>query len=184
VTAVPGGPVAAGPVAGGRLRWVAGGAALALAVDIASKSAAVAWLTGNPVELPGLTLRVSRNAGAAFSIGTDITPVFTVLAVAVIAGIGWYARKVTHRGWAIALGLVAGGAAGNLVDRLFRSPGVGRGAVVDFLDLGWWPSFNLADSALVCGVALAILLSARNAPMTTRRTGTGDPAEAATGHPG
>nr|WP_276315997.1 signal peptidase II [Micromonospora aurantiaca] len=97
---------------------------------------------------------------------TGITPVFTVVAVAVIAGISWYGRKVTHRGWAVALGLIAGGAAGNLVDRLFRSPGLGRGHVVDFLHLDWWPTFNLADSALICGVAVAMWLSLRNVPLS------------------
>ncbi|MEV7268445.1 signal peptidase II [Micromonospora aurantiaca] len=141
----------------------------ALAVDVASKSAAAAWLPGRSVDLfAGLALRLTRNPGAAFSVGTGITPVFTVVTVAVIAGIAWYGRRVTHRGWAVALGLVAGGAAGNLVDRLFRSPGLGRGHVVDFLHLDWWPTFNLADSALICGVAVAMWLSLRNVPVTVR----------------
>ncbi|RBJ11019.1 signal peptidase II [Micromonospora provocatoris] len=150
-----------------RVAWLAGAAVTALAVDVASKSAAVAWLPGRSVDLfAGLALRLTRNPGAAFSIGTGITPVFTVVAVAVIAGISWYGRKVTHRGWAVALGLIAGGAAGNLVDRLFRSPGLGRGHVVDFLHLDWWPTFNLADSALICGVAVAMWLSLRNVPLS------------------
>jgi len=149
-----------------RVGWLVGAAGVALLVDVASKSAAVAWLPGRSVDLVGgMTLRLTRNPGAAFSIGTDFTAVFTVLAVAVVAGIGWYGRRVTHRGWAIGLGLIAGGAAGNLVDRLFRSPGPGRGHVVDFLHLTWWPTFNLADSALVCGVAIAVVLSLRNVPV-------------------
>lgn len=150
-----------------RVAWLAGAAAAALAVDVGSKSAAVAWLPDRSIDLvAGLSLRLTRNPGAAFSIGTDFTAVFTVLAVAVIAGIGWYGRKVTHRGWAVGLGLIAGGAGGNLVDRLFRAPGIGRGEVVDFLYLDWWPTFNLADSFLVCGVALVVLLSMRNVPVT------------------
>jgi signal peptidase II len=150
-----------------RRAWLAGAALLALAVDVSTKSAAAAWLPGNPVDLiAGLQLRVTRNPGAAFSIGTEVTWVFTIIAVVVIAGIFWYARSVTHRGWAIALGLIAGGAGGNLVDRLFRAPAVGRGHVVDFLYLDWWPTFNLADSFLMCGVAVAIWLSLRNVPLT------------------
>ncbi|MBC9002305.1 signal peptidase II [Micromonospora aurantiaca (nom. illeg.)] len=155
--------------------WLAGAALLAVAIDVASKSAAAAWLPGRSVELlGGLYLRLTRNPGAAFSIGTDFTPVFTIVAVAVIAGISWYARNVTHRGWATALGLIVGGAAGNLVDRLFRAPGVGRGHVVDFLYLDWWPTFNLADSFLVCGVAVAVLLSLRNVPLTAAPPTGGD----------
>lgn len=152
---------------GRRRGWLVGAALLALGVDVASKSAAAAWLPGRSVELlGGLHLRLTRNPGAAFSIGTDVTWVFTVIAVVVIAAIFWYGRAVTHRGWAVALGLVAGGAAGNLVDRLFRAPGVGRGHVVDFLYLDWWPTFNLADSSLFCGVAVAVWLSLRNIPLT------------------
>jgi len=152
-----------------QVAWLAGAAMTALAVDVASKSAAAAWLPGRSVDLfAGLALRLTRNPGAAFSVGTGITPVFTVVTVAVIAGIAWYGRRVTHRGWAVALGLVAGGAAGNLVDRLFRSPGLGRGHVVDFLYLDWWPTFNLADTFLICGVAVAVWLSLRNVPVTVR----------------
>ena len=165
-----------------RRGWVAGVAATVVAVDVASKTVAVAWLPGNPVALPaGLTLRLTRNPGAAFSIGTNLTPLFTVVAVAVIVGIGWYARRVVHRGWATALGLIAGGALGNLVDRLFRTPGIGRGAVVDFLDLGWWPSFNLADSALFCGVTLALVLNVRNVPASAKTRDTESPGQAADG---
>lgn len=163
-----------------RRGWLAGAGLLALAIDVASKSAAAAWLPGRSVELlGGLDLRLTRNPGAAFSIGAEVTPVFTIVAVAVIASIAWYARNVTHRGWAAALGLIAGGAAGNLVDRLFRAPSVGRGHVVDFLYLDWWPTFNLADSALVCGVAVAVLLSLRNVPITAAPSTGGDAAHLA-----
>ena len=154
-----------------RRGWLVAAALLALAIDVATKSAAAAWLPGNPVELiAGLQLRVTRNPGAAFSIGTDVTWVFTIIAVAVITWIFWYTRAITHRGWAIAFGVIAGGAAGNLVDRLFRAPGVGRGHVVDFLYLDWWPTFNLADSFLFCGVAVALWLSLRNTPLSTAHT--------------
>ena len=162
-----------------RRGWLAGAALLALAVDVATKSAAAAWLPGHPVDLvAGLQLRVTRNPGAAFSVGTDVTWVFTIIAVVVIAGIFWYARAISHRGWAIALGVIAGGAAGNLVDRLFRAPGAGRGHVVDFLYLDWWPTFNLADSFLFCGAAVAVWLSLRNVPLTAAASKTRPPTSA------
>ncbi|MBB1038691.1 signal peptidase II, partial [Dietzia natronolimnaea] len=64
----------------------------------------------------------------------------------------WFSRRVHSRWWAWGLGLILGGAAGNLVDRYLRSPGVLRGHVVDFVSVGWWPVFNVADSSLVVGV--------------------------------
>ena len=139
-------------------------AGVVVALDLATKVLAVARLEDRePIQLLGgaLLLSVSRNPGAAFSFATGATWVFTVVAVVVIAAILRTAGRVRVRPWALALGLVMGGAAGNLIDRLFRSPGIGRGAVVDFLDFRVWPVFNLADSAIVCGGVLAVLLSLR-----------------------
>jgi signal peptidase II len=59
----------------------------------------------------------------------------------------------------VSLGLVLGGALGNLADRIFRAPAFGRGSVIDFVDLRWWPVFNLADAAITCGCVLLVLLS-------------------------
>jgi signal peptidase II len=87
--------------------------------------------------------------------------VFTAVAVAVIVVIVRTARRLGSTAWAISLGLLLGGATGNLADRIFRAPGPGRGAVVDFIDFRVWPVFNLADSAIVCGGLLAVLLSMR-----------------------
>jgi signal peptidase II len=81
------------------------------------------------------------------------------------------ARRLGSTGWALALGLLLGGAAGNLVDRLLRSPGPGRGAVVDFIDFQVWPSFNVADSAIVCGGLLAVLWSFRGIEIDGTREG-------------
>ena len=119
-----------------------------------------------------LTLCESRNPGAAFSIGgTSSTIVFTAIAVGVIIFIVRTARRIHSLPWAIALGLLLGGATGNLTDRIFRAPGPLRGWVVDWIQLPHWPVFNLADSAIVCGAVLMVLL-AGGRRTTGRRTGT------------
>jgi signal peptidase II len=134
-----------------------------LAIDVVTKLVAVATLSGQPpVELLGglLTLRLTRNSGAAFSLAEGYTMVFSGVAVIVVLVIARIARRLTSLGWAIALGLLLGGATGNLADRVFRSPGVLRGHVVDFLELPQWPVFNIADSAIVSAGALMVLLAA------------------------
>jgi signal peptidase II len=139
-------------------------AVAALTLDIVSKIAVVARLEHRePVRLLGglLKLTVSRNPGAAFSIGTGMTIVFTVIAVGVIVAILRTARRLRSLPWAISLGLLLGGATGNLVDRIVRSPAPLQGHVVDWIELPHWPLFNLADSAIVCGGVLAVLLAAR-----------------------
>ena len=135
-----------------------------LVADITSKVIIVATLSGRPpVRLLGglLTLRVDRNPGAAFSIGTSMTIVFTAIAVGVIIFILRTSRRIRSTAWAVTLGLLLGGATGNLTDRLLRSPGPLRGYVVDWIQLPHWPVFNVADSAIVCGGILAVLLAAR-----------------------
>lgn len=107
-----------------------------------------------------------RNSGAAFSFGTGFTVVLTLVAVGVVALIVRSAGRMRSAGWAVALGLVLGGALGNLVDRIFRAPSVFSGHVVDWISVfgprgEHWPIFNLADSAIVCGAILAGLLSLR-----------------------
>jgi signal peptidase II len=139
-------------------------AVTALALDGLSKTVVVAELEHRePIRLLGglLTLTVSRNPGAAFSIGTGMTIVFTVIAAGVIVAILRTARRLRSLPWAISLGLLLGGATGNLVDRIVRSPAPLQGHVVDWIELPHWPVFNLADSAIVCGGVLAVLLAAR-----------------------
>jgi signal peptidase II len=139
-------------------------AVFVLAADLVSKAIVVSGLSGHaPIRLLGglLTLRLLRNSGAAFSIGTSMTFVFTAIAVGVIVFILRTARKLRSLPWAVTLGLLLGGATGNLSDRLFRAPGVLRGSVVDWIELPHWPVFNLADSAIVCGGVLAVLLAIR-----------------------
>lgn len=130
-------------------------AAVIVLVDQLTKIAAVATLEGRePVRLVGETVRLLllRNPGAAFSLGTQVTEILSVVACLVVLGLIWYSRRIHSRWWAWGLGLILGGAAGNLVDRFVRSPGVLRGHVVDFVSVGWWPVFNVADSCLVAGV--------------------------------
>jgi signal peptidase II len=140
-------------------------AAFVLAADAISKAIVVAHLREDqPVHLIGsvLMLWLTRNPGAAFSVGTGETVVFTVIAFAVIVYIARTARKLYSLGWAIALGLLLGGAMGNLADRIFRAPGLFRGDVVDWIAVTrYYPIFNLADSAIVCGGILTVLLALR-----------------------
>ncbi|MFF5093766.1 MULTISPECIES: signal peptidase II [Actinosynnema] len=142
-------------------------AAVVLALDIATKVIAVAELEGRqPIELFGglLYLPLIRNPGAAFGMAEGWTIVLAIIAFGVVGFILWIARKLRSVGWAIGLGLVLGGALGNLVDRVFRSPGPLRGHVVDFLSVldpwgGFFPVFNLADSAICVGGGVIVLMS-------------------------
>ncbi|MFJ8646654.1 signal peptidase II [Streptomyces sp. NPDC093546] len=139
-------------------------ALVAYALDLATKMLVVAKLEHHePIEVIGelLTFRAVRNPGAAFGMGEAFTVIFTVIAATVIVVIIRLARKLYSLPWAIALGLLLGGALGNLTDRIFRSPGVFRGAVVDFIAPAHFAVFNLADSAIVCGGILIVILSFR-----------------------
>lgn len=131
-------------------------------VDQLTKWAAEQSLAGRPpVEVVGEYLRLTfvRNPGGAFSIGTQYTWLFSLVAVAVAVGILWYSRRVTSGWWLTALGVLLGGAVGNLVDRFVQPPGPGMGHVVDFLQLPHWPVFNVADMAVVGGAGAIAVLS-------------------------
>ncbi|MET9356413.1 signal peptidase II [Streptomyces sp. NPDC006617] len=139
-------------------------AVFAYLIDLGSKMLVVAKLEHHePIEIIGDWLRFAaiRNAGAAFGIGEAFTVIFTVIAASVIVVIARLARKLHSLPWAIALGLLLGGALGNLTDRIFRAPGVFEGAVVDFIAPKHFAVFNLADSAIVCGGILIVILSFR-----------------------
>jgi signal peptidase II len=135
-----------------------------LGADYALKEVALRWWVEAVPLLPGVSLALSFNTGAAFSMGTSLTPLITTIACAAVGGVIWAARRVASRSWAVVFGLIGGGAAGNLVDRLTRPPGFARGAVVDYVDVSWFAAFNLADAALTAGVALALILAGRNRP--------------------
>jgi len=150
-----------------RVALFAAVAFVVLVVDIVSKVLVAADLGNHaPVRIlwGAVYLVETRNSGAAFAVGTGATAVLTVVALAVVAIILRTARRMHSVGWALALGLILGGALGNIVDRLFRAPGVGRGHVVDWISLfsndgHVWPIFNLADSAIVCGAFTAAVVA-------------------------
>ena len=147
-------------------------AAGALLLDIISKQLVVAKLTDHPdvTVIPHvLDLQLTRNSGAAFSLGTGSTVIFTVIAAIVAVVIVRTAPRLVSVAWSVVLGLLLGGALGNLADRLFRAPGFGRGEVIDWIHLHHWPYFNIADSAITIGGVLAVVLSFMNKPATAPR---------------
>ncbi|MFI1012337.1 signal peptidase II [Streptomyces sp. NPDC020965] len=150
------------PKGGRRIAVLFGVAAVAYLIDLVTKMLVVAKLEHHePIEIIGdwLKFEAVRNAGAAFGIGEAFTVIFTAIAATVILVIIRLARKLYSLPWAIALGLLLGGALGNLTDRIFRYPGVFKGAVVDFIAPAHFAVFNLADTAIVCGGVLIVILS-------------------------
>ena len=106
-----------------------------------------------------LQLTLLYNSGAAWGMGAEITPVVTCLQLVIVAGVIVFAVKAVRSPWyTAALGLIMGGALGNIHDRLLREPGPFRGAVVDFLELPNWPVFNIADMAVVGGAIMIVAL--------------------------
>jgi signal peptidase II len=160
-------PVSTDPRRRGRAKFaLVGVALLIIAIDLVTKQLTVSLLANrDSVRLldGAVYLLHVRNAGAAFSLGQDYTFVFPLVAAVVVGWIIWMSRRLASLPWAIALGLVLGGALGNLGDRLFRAPGPFVGHVVDMISVFGdhgerFPVFNIADSALTCGVVLAVLL--------------------------
>lgn len=139
-------------------------AAVVIAVDQATKMWAEASLAEH-VRQPFignlLQLHLLYNPGAAFSMFTNATWVFTLFSTVICIVIIRNAHRVTNTVWQYAIGGVLGGAAGNLIDRLTNEPGFGRGLVVDFLELPYWPVFNIADSAVVIAAGVIIVMSFR-----------------------
>nr|WP_231954815.1 signal peptidase II [Actinoplanes derwentensis] len=120
---------------------------------------------GEPVRILGglVYLSLLRNSGAAFSLGSDYTWIFPLITLVVVGVIGWMATRLRSLPWGLSLGLVLGGAIGNLIDRLFRAPAPFHGHVVDMISLfgpnaEYFAVFNIADSCLTVGVVLAVLL--------------------------
>jgi len=134
-----------------------------LCVDQVTKALVVAHLTeGERVPVLGnlLVFLFTRNPGAAFSIGTGSTWIFTIIAIAVFAFVIWYSPRIRSVWWAIVFGLLLGGLLGNLYDRLFRPPGFGQGEVIDFIKIPLLPAiFNLADSAIVAAMIVFLVLT-------------------------
>ena len=140
-------------------------------LDLATKIWAVSALSNKPdIEVFGsfFKLTLVRNSGAAFSFAEGATMLLSIFGLFVLAAIFYFSPRITSKGWAVVLGLVMGGILGNLVDRIFREPGVLRGHVIDWMQLPNWPIFNIADSAIVIAALISMVLSARNIPPITK----------------
>ncbi|GAA1482922.1 hypothetical protein GCM10009624_33620 [Gordonia sinesedis] len=149
-------------------------AGIVLLLDIIIKTLVVATLDpARPIRIIGdvVTLHLVRNSGAAFSMAEGYTWVLSLIAVVVVVVIIRFSGRLRSGWWVVGLGLVLGGALGNLVDRIFRAPGPLRGEVVDYISVGWWPVFNAADSAVVCGAVLLVTLSLLGYDYDGTRTG-------------
>jgi signal peptidase II len=136
---------------------VVGGALAVVALDQLTKAWAMHDLADGPVDVVGpVRFALTRNTAGAFGLGGALVPFLALGALVLVVALVTRADVIARPGLALAAGLVLGGALGNLVDRLVRSPGLLRGAVVDFVDLRWWPVFNLADAAITCGCLLLL----------------------------
>ncbi|MCQ9367012.1 signal peptidase II [Brevibacterium sp. 91QC2O2] len=146
--------------------WLFAVALLVVLADQATKALAVAFLAGRPRvpvlgDLAGLTFL--RNPGAALGLGSNTTWLFAVIAIIVFAAILISVRRLRSVTWGAGLGLLLGGLVGNLIDRLFRAPGVFHGAVVDFIDLYFFVC-NVADIAITGAAVLIIIASLKGIP--------------------
>jgi signal peptidase II len=155
-----------GPAIAARRRAgsVAAVAAVVIAIDQLTKAWAVHTLATRDIDLLWtLRLHLARNRGAAFSLGFGSGGVIAILAIVVVGALIAVGRRLDTRIGVVSLGLVLGGALGNLVDRAFRDgSGFLGGAVIDFIDLQWWPVFNVADMAVTIGGVLLVLSSAKD----------------------
>jgi signal peptidase II len=139
-------------------------AVLGYAADLGSKELALARLVPGervPVVGDALSLYLTSNSGAAFSLGTSYTLLLSWVAVGAALGTLWFARRVASTGWSLALGFLLAGVLGNLTDRVFREPGPMRGHVIDFLRFPSFPVFNVADVCINIAAGLIILQTIR-----------------------
>ena len=143
-------------------------------IDQVTKAWAVAYLQPRiesgegpiyPID-PLLRLTYVENTGAAWGMGAGYTWIFTIVAVVVGVVIVRFARTITSRAWALALGGLLGGLLGNLIDRITRPPGPGLGSVVDFIGLPNFPVFNVADIAITCSAVAMIIVAWRGIPLS------------------
>jgi len=136
----------------------------AYAADQVTKAIALEKLDGRgDVRFIGevLQFRLTFNPGAAFSTGTEFTPVLTCVAIAAVLVVLWFARKVGSLAWGAALGFLLAGILGNLTDRIVREPGAFHGHVIDFLKLPNWPIFNVADICINVAAGLIVIQAIR-----------------------
>jgi signal peptidase II len=138
--------------------------------DYVTKTWALSNFSSDPQPVIGTLLQFTllKNSGAAFSVASGFTFIFSLLAVAVIATIVRYAARITSRGWLTCAGLLLGGVLGNLTDRIFREPGFFLGHVIDWIQIPNWPVFNIADIAISTAALLAFIQTMRNVPPITQ----------------
>jgi signal peptidase II len=132
-------------------------------LDVLTKVWAVHELADGPVGIIGdsVDFRLARNTGGAFSLFQAFTPLLALLALGVAFFLVRAVRRAEDTLMVVALALVLGGSIGNLLDRLFRAPGFMRGAVIDFVHVSEWPTFNVADSAITIGAILLVIWAFR-----------------------
>ncbi|TFD36057.1 signal peptidase II [Cryobacterium sp. TMT1-19] len=152
------------------------------ALDQISKYLIVSRLTeGDIVRVLGdvLQMHFVRNPGAAFSLAAGMTWIFSIIAVAVVVLIVWFAGRIRSLAWSVVFGLLLGGVLGNLTDRLLREPSFGLGHVIDFISTPWLiPAiYNVADMAIVSSMIIFMYLTIRGIGVDGRRTGASDPSE-------
>ena len=147
-------------------------AAAAYSLDLLTKQLAVTRLADGDVAVAGdwFVLHLTRNPGAAFSTGTRYTVLLSCLAIVAVAVTLWFARRLRNLWWAVALGLLLGGVAGNLTDRLLREPGPMRGHVVDMFMVPNWPVFNVADICINLAAGLILVQTFRGVALDGSRT--------------
>jgi len=139
--------------------WLVAAVGAIVAVDQLTKAWAVSALANGPIHIFGDTVKfqLARNSGSAFSRFQGYTPVLAIAAIVITAFIARAVRHASDRWVIIGLVLVLGGALGNLADRFARAPGFLHGYVVDFIGVGWWPLFNLADSCVTVGAIVLVV---------------------------
>jgi len=138
--------------------------------DFATKTWALSNFSSDPQPVIGTLLQFTllKNSGAAFSLASGFTVIFSLLAIAVVATIIRFAGRITSRGWLTCAGLLLGGVLGNLTDRAFREPGFFLGHVIDWIQIPNWPIFNIADIAISSAAFLAFIQTMRNVPPITQ----------------
>jgi signal peptidase II len=140
-------------------------------IDLATKSLAIKYLETSDKKIFGnfFKFALTFNKGAAFSLATSKTIFLSSFAIAVAATILWIGRRINNSKWATALGIVLGGIFGNLADRIFRTPGGLQGAVVDWIKVSKWPTFNIADASVVIGAVIILYLRWKKIPLRNGR---------------
>ena len=145
------------------LRWPLAIAAVVVVVDQLTKHWALNALDdGRVIDLVGsLRFNLAFNTGMAFSQGEGVGRIVPILAISVVAALLMAVGRSSSRWFSVGVGLIVGGSLSNVIDRLFRGNGWFDGAVVDFIDVQWWPVFNIADAAIVVGAVLLLITSLR-----------------------